>query len=144
MRKPIISAALATLVAVAASGLVLSNASTAVAQPRGGTNAGPYYVIQIINPPNDTTVRGGQPGQTDPYDVLDAQQLKDKQKDLEKKYKDNYEKWQDERKIDPKAPRPLKSSIKRLKTFKTKQVADEYKQKLEDELAKKEGDKPKA
>ena len=143
MIKRVISAALATVVAVAASGLVLSNASIALGQPRGGgSNTGPYYVIQIINPPEDT-VRGGPAGQVDPYDVVDAQQLKDKQKELEKKYKDNYEKWQDEKKIDPKAPRPLKSNIKRLKTFKTKEVADEYKQKLEDELAKKEGDKPK-
>ena len=75
--------------------------------------------------------------------MLDGKQIKDKQKELEKKYQDNYEKWQDERKIDPKAVRPMKPSIKRLKSFKTKAVADEYKQKLEDDLAKKEADKPK-
>jgi hypothetical protein len=108
-----------------------------------GTNSGPYYVVQIFNPPVDVG-RGagtGAQSQPDPYDVLDAQQQKDKQKELDKKYKDNYEKWLDEKKIDPKAPRPMKPSIKRLKMFKTKEVADEYKQKLEDELAKKEGDK---
>ena len=64
-------------------------------------------------------------------------------KRAENKYQDNYEKWQDEKKIDPKAVRPKKPSIKRLKQFKTKEVADEYKQQLEDELAKKESDKPK-
>jgi hypothetical protein len=103
----------------------------------GGTNNGPYYVVQIINPPEDSVSATASP-----YDVLDAQAIKDKQKDLDKKYKDNYEKWQDEKKIDPKAPRPVKSTIKRLKTFKTRDVADEYRKKLEDELAKKEGNNP--
>ncbi len=147
MRKPIQSAAIAVAAAVVASALVLSNARVADAQrpgAPGGTNNGPYYVVQIINPPEETTGRGAQPGQPpNPYDVLDGKQIKDKQKELEKKYQDNYEKWQDEKKIDPKAVRPKKPSIKRLKTFKTKEVADEYKQKLEEELAKKEGDKPK-
>jgi hypothetical protein len=146
MRKPVFSA-LVTLVAVAVSTLVMSNSRVALGQGRTGganSNNGPYYVIQIINPPEDTL--HGQPGglssQPDPYDVLDGKQIKDKQKELEKKYTENYEKWQDEKKLDPKAPRPLKPSIKRLKTFKTKEVADEYRKKLEDELAKKEGDKP--
>ncbi len=146
MRKPIQSAAIAMAATVIASALVLSNASIAAAQPRGGgaANSGPYYVVQIINPPDESTARGGQPGQMpDPYDVLDGKQIKDKQKELEKKYQENYEKWQDEKKIDPKAVRPMKPSIKRLKQFKTKEVADEYKQKLEEELAKKEADKPK-
>jgi hypothetical protein len=137
MRKPVISVIIATAVAITVSAVMPSGARAAVGRtPGGASNSGPYFVIQIINPPEESVN-----AQTSPYDVLDGQAIKEKQKDLDKKYKDNYDKWMDQKKIDPKAPRPMKPSIKRLKTFKTKDVADEYRKKLEDELAEKEGKK---
>ncbi len=118
-------------------------------QPGGAKANGPYYVVQIVNPPDDPATAGANAGANpgaavNKYEVLEPSTLKTRQTELDKKYKDLLDKWGDERKIDSKIPKPRKPIIKKLNTFKTQEVANEYMQKLLDDDAKKAADKPKA
>jgi hypothetical protein len=155
MKRSLLSAAVMTLVATAICAL---SPLAAHAQPRashgGGSKTETYLVVQIIDPSveaskettkevNNDQNRNDQNRQM--YKVINSTQLKDEKRRLEEESKEQLLEWEDAKKIDPQTPKPSKKTIKILKTFHTQKIADEYLQKLLDELAKKEGgDKPAA
>jgi hypothetical protein len=70
----------------------------------------------------------------DEYKVLGTTRLKDEEKRIKDEYNTKYKEWQDEKKSDPQAPRPVKPTIKKIKTgYLTQKVAQEYADKLKEE-----------
>ena len=150
MKESLLSLAAATLVTAAICFLTPLAANAQGRQPRSGKSNEKYLVVQIIDPskdvPNDTARNPNANATTTTYDqmykVITTSQLKDEKKRIEEEYKKLIEEWEDKKQIDPQTPKPKKATIKTLKTFQTQSVADEYRKKLLDDLAKKDGDKP--
>ena len=80
------------------------------------------------------------------FKVISASQFKDEQKRLKEEYDKKYKEWQDVKKADSTAPRPIKPTIQKIGTsYKTQTGAQKVADKLrDDEAAKDNGDdKPK-
>ena len=122
----------ATLVAASICFLA-PHAANAQRQSKGGKTNDTYFVVHILNPPEDQvngrTANGQNPTDqqvdlTKEYMVLAASELKTKQETYDKDYKTRIEKWNEERKngvIDADTPKPPKTTIKKLRTFKLKE-----------------------
>jgi hypothetical protein len=100
-------------------------------RPGGGGKAGAkqdetVYVIQV----------------GDEYKKVKRSELTTEKKKVEDDYKQALKEWQDIRKSDPKAPRPVKPLIKQKGTFQTDIGAQEFIDKLKEDDEKK-GIKPK-
>jgi len=115
-------------ISVSAFAILLLSSSGAYGQPRpgssrsgkSGTTNETYMVIQI----------------GDEYKVVTTTQYKDEEKKVREENEQKMTEWKDEIKNDPKAPRPQKVVIKKLKTgYKVQKIAQEYADKLKDEAA---------
>ena len=76
------------------------------------------------------------------YKVIPTSTYKDEEKRIKDAYTELLKEWQDLKKSDPQAPRPVKPIIKKLKTgYQTQKIAQEYADKLRDEELEKEDSK---
>jgi hypothetical protein len=123
MKKPVL---FAVALGIALSGSSMFSPSRAVAGvgTRNNSTANETYLVVQIG---------------DEYKVVPKSRLKDEQKRIEEDYKKAFKEWQDLRKIEPDAKRPVKYIIKRIGTpFQTEKIAQEEVQRLKDEAANKD------
>jgi hypothetical protein len=127
MRKSLLFAALAAIVTVAICCVAPQGASAKGNNPQNDT----YMVVQVM-----TSFRNSD-GKTEykkDYTVIAVKTLRDKQKEAKDSYDKALKLWNDERKTDPAAPRPVKWVPKKIgPTFETQQGAQEYSDKLKEE-----------
>jgi hypothetical protein len=101
-----------------------------------------YMVVKITdeNKPTDKSPRGGlantNADNTVEFKVVATSQYKDEEKRVKDKYEELLKEWRDLIKTDPQTPHPIRITIKKMKTgYKTQKIAQEYADKLKDELA---------
>jgi hypothetical protein len=101
---------------------------------KGTTKNESYMVIKIIDENKTDDARGGGANNKIQFKVISASQYKDEEKRVNDDNATKLKEWKDLIKTDPQTPRPIKITIKKIKTgYQTQKIAQEYCDKLRDE-----------
>jgi hypothetical protein len=126
MKKFLLPAILLT-VSIFALSLFTQSKAHAWSRPSGTKKNETYMVIKVTDE-NKTENKVE-------YKAISKTQLKDEQKRAADDFKSKLKEWHDLRKTDPTAPMPKRIKIEKLKdNYETQKIAQEYADKLRDEL----------